>query len=164
MSNRHVENLYPVKKIMSEMKGPEEGSLRAALATLLSFSKSGSPDKKTKIFNETRPQKEVSQNVPRVICAFHQKQIPHLSRQAQELFYMKVIRMIEKDYFLSTAEARKALSSATIRCTLNGDDTCTILCDFSPLDIQVKGTFKKDPQGTYYIFPDIQSFQIVKLV
>ena len=90
--------------------------------------------------------------------------IPYLSRQALELFYMKVISLTESQGLLSYAEARKAVKRAQLHCQIEEDPNyCLASCTLEPFPgqtIQVTGLFKKDPHSHEFTLPESKSFEL----
>lgn len=76
--------------------------------------------------------------------------LPHLSRQAIELFHMKAISLIEQHGLLSNSEARNAMRKAHLQSQFDMDldpSQCTVFCTLTPFPghmITVSGTFERD--------------------
>lgn len=91
-------------------------------------------------------------------------EVPHLSKQGIELFYMKVIALVEKHGILSNTEARHAVRMAHLHTTINPEsNACTVTCMLTPFpgqSIVVKGSFEKSPRSTEYTIPNAKSFQL----
>jgi hypothetical protein len=83
--------------------------------------------------------------------------VPYLSWQAVQLFYMKVISLIEKHRVLSHLEARHLIRNASLDTTLDSKlNICIATCAMSPFPghtITVTGAFNKDPKSQIYNIP-----------
>lgn len=88
----------------------------------------------------------------------------HLSKQAVELFHMKVIALIEKNGLLSNVEARQAIRTSYLQTYLHPDlTTCTAICTINPYPgqtIVVNGSFEKSPRTGDYTIPNSKCFQL----
>lgn len=88
----------------------------------------------------------------------------HLSKQAVELFHMKVIALIEKNGLLSNIEARQAIRTSYLQTYLHPDlTTCTAICTINPYPgqtIVVNGSFEKSPRTGDYTIPNSKCFQL----
>jgi hypothetical protein len=84
-------------------------------------------------------------------------EIPHLSWQAAQLFYMKVIALVEKHQILSHSEARKIIRVASVNSSIDPlSGLCTVACSLSPFPgqtITVTGAFEKDTISSFYSIP-----------
>jgi hypothetical protein len=85
------------------------------------------------------------------------QQVPYLSGQAVQLFYMKVISLLEKHRILSHLEARNLIRNASLQTTLDPNlNVCIATCEMSPFPgqiITVTGIFDKDPKLPVYNIP-----------
>jgi hypothetical protein len=94
--------------------------------------------------------------------------IPHLSSQALQLFYMKMITLIEKHLVLSHGEARQLIHQAIIHTELDAKEgLCHVIGTityFSPYTITIAGAFEKDPRSSLYSAPSKQKHFELKLV
>ncbi|MCE5316385.1 MAG: hypothetical protein LLG04_03355 [Parachlamydia sp.] len=76
--------------------------------------------------------------------------LPHLSRQAIELFHMKAISLIEQHGLLSNSDARNAMRKAHLQSQFDSDldpSQCIVFCTLTPFPghmITVSGTFERD--------------------
>lgn len=85
------------------------------------------------------------------------QEVPYLSAQAVQLFYMKVISLIEKHRILSHLEARNLIRNASLQTFLEPKlNVCIATCEMSPFPgqtITVTGVFDKDPKLPLYNIP-----------
>lgn len=84
------------------------------------------------------------------------QKIPHLSTQAAQLFYMKMIALIESHLKLPHFEARQLASRADIKVEINlHTGICHIQGSIEHADnwITVTGAFEKDPKSSTYNIP-----------
>lgn len=88
--------------------------------------------------------------------------LPHLSRQAVELFQMKAISLIEQHGLLTNTEARSAMRKAHLQSHIDADPShCTVSCMLSPFPghtLTVTGAFER--RGESYALPKNNSFQL----
>lgn len=106
---------------------------------------------------------DLSQTVVHKMGLSH-RQTSHLTKQALELFQMKVIALIEKNGILSNVEARQAVRTSHLQTYLHPDlTTCTVVCTLIPFPgqtITVNGSFEKSPRTGDYTIPNAKSFQL----
>lgn len=93
--------------------------------------------------------------------------LPHLSRQAIELFHMKAISLIEQHGLLSNSDARNAMRKAHLQSQFDKDldpSHCTVFCTLTPFPghvITVSGTFERDvSKETPFSLPKNNSFYL----
>lgn len=89
--------------------------------------------------------------------------VPHLSKQALELFKMKVIALMEKHALLSNVEARRSMRKAIIQADVDPDNLlCMATCTVNPFPgqlIYVKGAFEFDANASLYSILQSKSIQ-----
>lgn len=92
--------------------------------------------------------------------------VPHLSRQAVELFHMKALSLIERHGLLSKSDARSAMRKANIQTSLEGTH-CHVSCTLSPFpghSIAITAVFEKSPSNTgskdIFDLPKREEFQL----
>lgn len=92
------------------------------------------------------------------------REIPHLSRQASELFLMKVISILESHLLLSSSQARQLIGESHITVAIaDASNCCTVSCELtlSPEStLRIDGDFIKDPKTGLYSFPATQGFRV----
>jgi hypothetical protein len=97
------------------------------------------------------------------VSPLHKENIPHLSKQALELFKMKVIALMEKHALLSNQEARRTMRSAIIQTKIELETLlCYVSCKVNPYPgqtIRVTATFEFDPQTSIYSFLQSKSVE-----
>lgn len=93
--------------------------------------------------------------------------LPHLSRQAIELFHMKAISLIEQHGLLSNSDARNAMRKAHLQSQFDRDldpSQCTVFCTLTPFPghmITISGTFERDvAQEAPFAVPKNNSFYL----
>lgn len=84
------------------------------------------------------------------------QKIPHLSTQAAQLFYMKMIALIESHLKVSHCEARQLAADAVVDSHVDPQTGfCFVsgMMDRGSLQITVSGAFAKDPKTSMYNIP-----------
>lgn len=92
------------------------------------------------------------------------QEIPHLSRQASELFFMKVISLLESHLLVSSAEARQMIGDSPVSVKISENAIlCTVSCDVAlsgDTSLRIDGDFVQDPKTGLYSFPATQGFRV----
>lgn len=87
-----------------------------------------------------------------------------VSRQTLELFYMKVIAMLERHKLFSVLEARQLVRKTPVRTSLDKQtQTLTLLQTYIPIPgqtVEVAGSFQRDSRTFAYSIPLPDTYQV----